>query len=204
MSPTRTAVVVAALALLAVALAACPPQNTPQPMPPGPGGGTGGYEPPPPPPDPPGGGTVEPPAGEVGAACDTAADCASGVCEGEGCGAGQGVCAAPDRVCTADVVQYCGCDGRTFDGSSSCAGARYAARGACAPLADGAACLADGDCASGVCEGQGCGPDEPGVCAPKSRACTKDLRPYCGCDGQTFRTSGSCPGRRYAAKGECP
>ena len=25
----------------------------------------------------------------------------------------------------------------------------------------------------------------------------------CGCDGKTFRTSGSCPGRTYAHKGAC-
>ena len=42
-----------------------------------------------------------------------------------------------------------------------------------------------------------------GKCAPKNRACTKDLRAYCGCDGQTFKASGSCPGQRYSAKGAC-
>jgi hypothetical protein len=64
-------------------------------------------------------------------------------------------------------------------------------------------CLSDADCDGGVCEGQGCDGDEPGTCAPKSRMCTRDSRAYCGCDGQTFRASGSCPGRRYAAEGEC-
>ena len=66
-----------------------------------------------------------------------------------------------------------------------------------------APCLAASDCASGVCEGQGCGDDQPGTCQPAARACTKDLRTYCGCDGQTFRGSGSCPGQRNAAAGEC-
>jgi hypothetical protein len=70
--------------------------------------------------------------------------------------------------------------------------------------ADGSACLKNDDCASGVCEGQGCDDAHPGVCAAKTRACTRDLRQYCGCDGKTFATSGSCPGRRYAAKGACP
>ncbi|HEU4612759.1 MAG TPA: hypothetical protein VFS15_11805 [Kofleriaceae bacterium] len=69
--------------------------------------------------------------------------------------------------------------------------------------ADGAACLAGTDCASGVCEGQGCDPHLPGTCMPKARACTRDLRAYCGCDGVTFKTSGSCPGRRFAARGAC-
>jgi hypothetical protein len=70
--------------------------------------------------------------------------------------------------------------------------------------ADGASCLAAEECESGVCEGEGCGADQPGTCMPKSRACTRDLRPYCGCDGQTFRTSGSCPGKRFSARAECP
>ncbi|HSK03730.1 MAG TPA: hypothetical protein VK932_20900 [Kofleriaceae bacterium] len=68
---------------------------------------------------------------------------------------------------------------------------------------DGAACLISSECASGVCEGEGCTDDRPGTCAPRSRACTKDLRQYCGCDGKTFGASGSCPGRRFAARGRC-
>lgn len=73
-----------------------------------------------------------------------------------------------------------------------------------AAKADGAACLEATECASGTCEGQGCGADQPGTCAPKTRGCTRDLRPYCGCDGQTFRTSGSCPGKRFSARAACP
>jgi hypothetical protein len=69
--------------------------------------------------------------------------------------------------------------------------------------ADGAACTQPVDCASGVCEGQGCGADTPGVCVAAQRACTKDLREYCGCDGQRFRASGSCPGRRYQDGSAC-
>jgi hypothetical protein len=69
--------------------------------------------------------------------------------------------------------------------------------------ADGAACLTSAECASGVCEGEGCTDDRPGTCAPRSRACTRDLRQYCGCDGKTFGASGSCPGRRFAARGRC-
>jgi hypothetical protein len=69
---------------------------------------------------------------------------------------------------------------------------------------DGAPCLIARDCASGVCEGEGCTAARPGTCAPASRGCTKDLREYCGCDGVTFRSSGSCPGARFAIRGECP
>jgi hypothetical protein len=70
-------------------------------------------------------------------------------------------------------------------------------------LADGAACDAADQCASGICEGEGCGPGQ-GVCAARDRACTRDLVAYCSCEGETFRTSGSCPGRRFAHRGECP
>jgi hypothetical protein len=68
---------------------------------------------------------------------------------------------------------------------------------------DGAACLEGSECASGVCEGEGCGGETPGTCMPRARGCTRDLRAYCGCDGQTFRGSGSCPMRRFAHRGEC-
>ena len=70
-------------------------------------------------------------------------------------------------------------------------------------LADGAACLLPTDCASGLCEGEGCGADTPGVCVGSMRACTRDLRPYCDCEGETFRTSGSCPNRRFEHRGAC-
>lgn len=67
----------------------------------------------------------------IGQACDLNLDCASGLCEGLGCAPGLGRCADRDRPCTADVTPYCGCDGVTFGGSSSCPGGRYSARGPC-------------------------------------------------------------------------
>lgn len=69
--------------------------------------------------------------------------------------------------------------------------------------AEGSACLTPEDCESGICEGEGCDDEHPGTCQPRQRMCTRDLRPYCGCDDETFRTSGSCPGRRFAHRGEC-
>lgn len=71
------------------------------------------------------------------------------------------------------------------------------------PRPDGQACFTSAECASGVCEGLGC-EATPGKCAPQRRGCTRDLRTYCGCDGKTFRASGSCPGRRFASYGACP
>lgn len=38
----------------------------------------------------------------------------------------------PMRPCTRDLVQYCGCDGATFQGSGNCAGKPYASEGPCA------------------------------------------------------------------------
>lgn len=68
----------------------------------------------------------------TGAFCLKAGDCASKLCEGMGCDDDHpGVCADKQRACTADVVQYCTCDGGTITGSSSCPGARYAKRGTC-------------------------------------------------------------------------
>ena len=67
---------------------------------------------------------------------------------------------------------------------------------------DGASCDKAEECTSGICEGEGCGAGQ-GKCAPKDRPCTRDLRPYCGCDGKTFQSSGSCPGARFSKKAAC-
>ncbi|MCB9562729.1 MAG: hypothetical protein H6709_03070 [Kofleriaceae bacterium] len=72
-----------------------------------------------------------------------------------------------------------------------------------APGIEGAACVTGADCQSHTCEGVGCGDAPRGRCAPTRRACTRDLKVYCGCDGITFRASGSCPGRRFASVGAC-
>jgi hypothetical protein len=205
-SVTRATRVLGLLAAIVVAatLLACPPQNLPGPIPPAPIAGPG-YQPPEPAHHPDAGPAR--PVAAAGAACTSGAECESGVCEGPGCAAGDGVCAPRQRACTFDIATFCGCDGATFDASGTCPERRYAHRGACtvAPggLADGATCLAGDECASGVCEGQGCGDDAPGICAPSTRRCTRDRRAYCGCDNVTFYGSGSCPGRRYLRTGAC-
>jgi hypothetical protein len=49
---------------------------------------------------------------------------------------------------------------------------------------------------------EGC--DVPSYCGPRlGRPCTEDLAPYCGCDGQTFMASSTCPTRVYARRGPC-
>jgi hypothetical protein len=68
---------------------------------------------------------------------------------------------------------------------------------------DGAACNSGKECASGICDGEGCG-EVRGTCKSKERICTEDLVEYCGCDGKSFRSSGSCPGARFSKRGPCP
>jgi hypothetical protein len=69
---------------------------------------------------------------EVGTACFLGSECVSTICEGASCdGSTPGTCAPEDRVCTADVVEYCGCDGKTFVSSSSCPGEAFAKMGRC-------------------------------------------------------------------------
>lgn len=66
------------------------------------------------------------------------------------------------------------------------------------------ACSSSRDCAPGFdCVGpEGCG--VPWACVPAGdRACTRDWVPFCGCDGQTFNSSSSCPERPYARRGAC-
>ncbi len=72
-----------------------------------------------------------------------------------------------------------------------------------APALEPGTCHSSADCEGGVCEGLGCDDAHRGVCAPKMRPCTRDLRAFCGCDAVTFRSSSSCVGQRYASVGPC-
>lgn len=50
-------------------------------------------------------------------------------------------------------------------------------------------CTKNSDCGSpaNYCRfDQGCGRQQPGVCDVRPQACTRDLNPVCGCDGQTY------------------
>lgn len=69
--------------------------------------------------------------------------------------------------------------------------------------ADGAPCAGPEDCLSGVCEGEGCEGESPGTCVPAERPCSADKILYCGCDGETFAASSTCPGEVFASRGEC-
>jgi hypothetical protein len=63
------------------------------------------------------------------------------------------------------------------------------------------ACTTSDDCSNGeTCTGKlGC--DEGWHCAKP--ACTRDLVTFCGCDGKTFKASGTCPGRKASKRGPC-
>jgi hypothetical protein len=88
-------------------------------------------------------------------ACRSGADCGRGEqCFGpEGCGV-PWAC-EPLRGCTADIAYFCGCDGTTFEGSSSCPGRPFQHRGRCSGTAtrcvlrDGRSCPAGATCPAG-------------------------------------------------------
>lgn len=68
----------------------------------------------------------------------------------------------------------------------------------------GRVCRSGVDCPGGMAclGGEGCG--TPWTCQPAlGRPCTADLSPFCGCDGQTFFGSSTCPDRPFARRGAC-
>ncbi len=68
----------------------------------------------------------------AGVSCQQGSECESGTCEGLGCDeASPGKCAPAKRMCTMDLRTFCGCDGKTFQGSGSCPKHRYKAAGPC-------------------------------------------------------------------------
>ena len=65
-------------------------------------------------------------------------------------------------------------------------------------------CGSNRDCSGGeICQGaEGCG--GPWHCARPTRACVGDTQYFCGCDGESFRASMTCPGRPHRHRGSCP
>jgi hypothetical protein len=116
------------------------------------------------------------------------------------CGASDqtGVCTRVPQLCTLEYNPVCGCDDKTYANPCGAAsrGVSVASKGEC-PEADGGVAQSCGGrqakpCSNGeYCDypaGALCGrADATGSCAPKgSGACTKDLKPVCGCDGKTY------------------
>ena len=152
----------------------------------------------------------------LGEVCTSSEQCAHGLtCTGEP-GCGQPWTCQQAHPCTRDLVPFCGCDGQVFRSSSTCPGRPYRNRGACAnpapapaptpgaagTVGQGGACTSSSDCAEGLmCVGhEGC--DQGATCEPR-HPCTMDLVPFCGCDGQTFRGSSTCPPRSFRHRGAC-
>lgn len=94
-------------------------------------------------------------------ACVSSADCPGG----EECHIVEG-CATPSycgpllgRQCSGDLTPYCGCDGRTFNASSTCPTRTYENRGPCgavdagSPADGGASCAPMDAVGEGLCDG---------------------------------------------------
>jgi hypothetical protein len=71
------------------------------------------------------------------------------------------------------------------------------------PQPDGQFCFKGADCKSGMCEGEGCGSRQPGVCSPKYRICDQEKKTYCVCDGTTKVLLSTCPDMRYRMARGC-
>ena len=107
-----------------------------------------------------------PPVVDVPSTCTTTADCARGLecLGGEGCSIPWTCQPALGRPCTDDLAPFCGCNGMTFYGSSSCPSQPYLYRGSCdgppppidagpagCALPNGAVCAVGATCRLGEC-----------------------------------------------------
>ena len=124
-------------------------------------------------------------------------------------------CGEP-RSCGEATVAYCGCDGLTFYALENCPGRPYLNVGPCPALGEelgaededvvegNSICTSDDDCRRGyVCAGvAGCG--TYWTCVRRRRQhCRRGPATFCGCDGETFSSRTTCPGRPIAYAGEC-
>jgi hypothetical protein len=120
---------------------------------------------------------------------------------------------APER-CPGRPIAHAGyCDGdepaevvASADGPSSSAAASEPTSSASQrePRSGPRPCMSNRDCPAGlVCEGEpGCGTEW--TCVRPRRPCISDTQYFCGCGGETFRASMTCPGRPHRQRGSCP